>query len=735
MHRAFHGLCSTGTVDLTRSLVMIRHAISFSSGIRALRHIRFFLGVDSVSPPRIMKSSEIDATCVLVWGRKENSKRPRDWADLHSLPVWFLEDGFIRSSSENPHSRTTYSLVMDDVGVYYDANCTNRLENFLNEDDETFAQTYDQEIEAYTQRCLAKLRQNRITKYNFCRDFEVPASWYDNVLPMDTSKRRVVLVVDQTYDDASVTHGCMSKDDFIDMLDSAIAENPDSHIVVKTHPDVTAGLKKGYLSEVARSRGIEVLSTPANSLSVIEHCERVYVGTSQMGFEALLCGKAVSVFGLPFYAGWGATDDRKTIPRRKRKRTVEQLFFAAYDWYTRYVNPVTAERWTLEQCLDHIVLQKKEFERNAREFHAIGITPWKRKYVSQFLRSPNGSVSYHSSSGSLSSSLQRSAESALLTWSYRDQHMRALRGTSSGLSGPVRPIYRIEDGFLRGRGLGSDYTAPQSLVIDSGGLYFNPQQASDLECLLNTHDCSLAQIQRATRLKKLIISAGLSKYNVGSNSENSVFANAQTQKQGQAIESNRNILIVGQVENDASLRYGCSDIATNSQLITVVRAGNPDACIAFKPHPDVVAGNRTGVVDEEVLANNVDVVCQDINIISCIEQCDEVHTMTSLSGFEALMRGKSVVTYGLPFYAGWGLTRDHRTISRRTRNRTLEELIYCVLIAYPKYLDISTGEFITPEDLVTSLCDTSHMKNKNITWPERQLLKVKNVYKGLSYAP
>jgi len=53
--------------------------------------------------------------------------------------------------------------------------------------------------------------------------------------------------------------------------------------------------------------------------------------------------------------------------------------------------------------------------------------------------------------------------------------------------------------------------------------------------------------------------------------------------------------------------------------------------------------------------------------------------MTSLSGFEALLRDKKVVTYGSPFYAGWGLTEDHAVTERRCRRRTLEELIYLAL--------------------------------------------------------
>ena len=41
--------------------------------------------------------------------------------------------------------------------------------------------------------------------------------------------------------------------------------------------------------------------------------DAVYVVTSTMGFEALLVGKPVTTFGVPWYAGWGVTDDRVTF--------------------------------------------------------------------------------------------------------------------------------------------------------------------------------------------------------------------------------------------------------------------------------------------------------------------------------------------------------------------------------------------------------------------------------------
>lgn len=91
-------------------------------------------------------------------------------------------------------------------------------------------------------------------------------------------------------------------------------------------------------------------------------------------------------------------------------------------------------------------------------------------------------------------------------------------------------------------------------------------------------------------------------------------------------------------------------------------------------NPRVVFGNSLGIVDE-------------------------VHTLTSLTGFEALLRGIEVHAYGGPFYAGWGLTNDRIDFPRRKAGLSLEELIAGTLILYPSYYDWQTKGFCTPEDI------------------------------------
>ena len=86
-------------------------------------------------------------------------------------------------------------------------------------------------------------------------------------------------------------------------------------------------------------------------------------------------------------------------------------------------------------------------------------------------------------------------------------------------------------------------------------------------------------------------------------------------------------------------------------------------------------------------------------------QVDEVHTLTSLTGFEALLRGVKVTCYGNPFYAGWGLTADKNQITRRVRKLKLDELVAGALILYPTYISRVTDAFTTPERAVEELAE------------------------------
>lgn len=272
-------------------------------------------------------------------------------------------------------------------------------------------------------------------------------------------------------------------------------------------------------------------------------------------------------------------------------------------------------------------------------------------------------------------------------------------------------IFRVEDGFIRSVGLGSDLTQPYSLVIDSRGIYFDPTQESDLEYMLQNSSFDDMLIQRAKKLRSYLLEKKISKYNLY---ENKIVKTPKGKKV---------IVVPGQVEDDASIKFGAQGM-TNLKLLQEVRSTNRDAYIIYKPHPDVLVGNRIGDIDETIALQYANRVITEYGIDSVLEFCDEVHTMTSLVGFEALMREKKVITYGSPFYSGWGLTIDKKLQKRRRRKLTIDELVAVVFLNYPKYISPKTLLVCKVEEMLEEM--TEEKKKYDNSWLFRMKIKLRN---------
>lgn len=640
----------------------------FSRGLAKLPGLTTFVGCEGlVFQPSAREARSLDA--VIGWGHKPTARRAREFARAHGVPYLALEDGFLRSVGIGA-KEAPLSLVLDDVGIYYDAGEPSRIERWLAEDS---AELTDPALLERARRCRARIVESDLSKYNLA----------PHVLPPELEKGDPYVVVgDQTFDDASVTLGASDARTFTRMLERARDEHPGARIVVKVHPETLLGRKRGYLAELTRDSGAIWVGdvSPQRLLSRAKH---VYVCTSQLGFDALLAGVKVSCFGAPFYAGWGLTQDHVQVPRRGRTRSLDELVAAALLLYPRYVDPFTGERTEVETVIEHLALQRRLLCENRRNFVCFGFSAWKRPFVRRYLAARGGSVSF-------ARKVERArcdADSTLVVWASKLTPALERFSEQEKL-----PLWRMEDGFLRSVGLGSDLTAPGSLVLDRQGIYYDPRTPSDLEELLLTSEFSEEELKRARALRERIVQAGISKYNNTAGHDLKL-----SPAPGQRV-----VLVVGQVDDDASVRLGSPLVRSNRELLRAVRAERKDAYLVYKPHPDVESGNRRGAV-EATQRPPYDAIVRNTPLAACLESVHEVHTMTSLVGFEALLRGLPVTTYGQPFYAGWGLTEDRSALSRRQRRHSLDELVAGALLRYPRYYNFDAQSFCTAEQMVAEL--------------------------------
>ena len=662
-------------------------------------------------PEKISVGHQGKESSVLGWGYKRSGQRALALAQKSPVHTALLiEDGFLRSVGLGVEGYPPLSLVVDDLGIYYDASKPSRLENLILDNGalEPFLED--------AKRAIALITEHHLSKYN-----HVKAGWPAH-LEIDESKKQV-LVIDQTAGDMALVYGGVTPETFEAMITAAKAENPEADIWVKIHPDVLAGKKKGHLTGLLDGDNIRILSENINPISLLEKMDRVYTATSQMGFEALMLGKEVVTFGLSWYAGWGITDDRHAKiqalqqAERRKDRTLEELFAAAYLRYCRYLNPFTKERGDIFDLLKYFVMAKERAILLEGEILCVGLSWWKKRIIKPFLTTYNNKVHFFKTLKACelySQNHPKPNELKVMIWGQKYPQV-AKWATEVGI-----PLLRMEDGFIRSVGLGSNLVPPLSLVIDDRGIYFDARTPSRLEDLLQHHSFNDAELEMADCLISNLIEKHIGKYNVGSGGVTLPNPRPETV-----------ILIPGQVEEDASIRFGSERIKTNLELVQAVRKENPKAYLIYKPHPDVVSGNRKAITTIEDARKYVDDVVIHADILSCIQAVDEVHTMTSLSGFEALLRKKKVTCYGAPFYSGWGLTTDKQLVNRRTRTLTLAELVAGSMLLYPTYINPETGELM---DALTALTVLEAMRKERHSeikthWLERKWNQLRALYR------
>ncbi|MGR3804722.1 capsular polysaccharide biosynthesis protein [Marinibacterium profundimaris] len=623
---------------------------AYNGGFFTSRRIRRILTLSGYSLPLGLPGPD-DA--VVTWGASPTSHRGRAVADRRGVPVVTVEDAWLRSLFPGRSGEPPLGLLIDHAGVHFDPAQPSDLETLL-----ASHPLDDTALLNRARDAITRIQNAHLTKYSAVDpDEPVPPPGY-------------VLVIDQTRGDASVNASKGDRARFLEMLFVAQEEHPGARIVIKTHPETAQGHRPGHYGPQDTNDRISLYTRPCSPWPLLESAIAVYTLSSQMGFEAILAGHRPRVFGHPFYAGWGLTDEENPLPRRQRRLTRAQLFTAAMLLYPRWYDPYRDRLCTLEDLLATLEARARAWREDRHGWVASGMRLWKRAPLQKvfgqyrkirFMDDPEAA---------------RRSGRPWMIWAGKS-------------SEATQEAMYVEDGFLRSRGLGAALVPPLSLVVDDQGIYYDPTRPSRLETLIHEASCELRADQRlrTERLIATLTGAGLSKYNLAGDLPD--------------LPPGHRILVPGQVEDDASIRLGTDRISTNLGLLSAVRAARPDAVLIYKPHPDVEAGLRPGAIEAEAIA---DVVLRSADPAALLGAVDEVWTMTSLLGFEALLRGVPVTTLGAPFYAGWGLTTDlGRVPVRRGVRPDLLQLTHAVLIDYPRYFDPVTGTACPPEVVVDRL--------------------------------
>ncbi|WP_309704434.1 MULTISPECIES: beta-3-deoxy-D-manno-oct-2-ulosonic acid transferase [unclassified Sphingomonas] len=364
-----------------------------------------------------------------------------------------------------------------------------------------------------------------------------------------------------------------------------------------------------------------------------------------------------------------------------RERTGNHLLRA------RYRDPFTGADANIETVIAQLALWRRVFDANRGIVAACGISWWKRREITRFLWSPGKRLRFMRSEERAIAHASR-VGGAVAVWPSRISAGMPRRAEAAGV-----PLIRVEDGFVRSIGLGSDMVPPSSVTVDRRGIHYDPARPSDLEALLASQQWSPALLEQARVLRTNIVAARISKYAGGGGHD---FPERQSER--------RLILVPGQVSDDMSVRLGGGGLSDNLELLRRARSLEPEAEIWFRPHPDVDAGHRKGGVPDSDVLTVANRVVRGGGMAELLDRVDGVHVLTSLTGFEALMRDRDVTCHGMPFYAGWGLTRDLLPCPpRRGRMLTLDQLVATVLILYPRYLDPVTGLPCGPETLISRM--------------------------------
>lgn len=249
---------------------------------------------------------------IYIWGYKAPDFFI-EYIRAQNLDVFFLEDGFIRSTPDDESGAPPLSIVMDSQAPYFDTTRPNDLTDLI----ANFDFTQDGYDEALAQEVLDYYVSHRVSKYNH--------QPYVDVVPIYGIKNKNrILVLGQVSHDDSLKYGGGIGINLLDVVNKAIEENPNAQIIVKPHPMT---LDDFSMINALTKLDCLILTQSIHLVDAFETIDHVYTITSLGGFEALLRGKKVTVLGRPFYHDWTETSE---LEGQHLKRHLLYLTYCLY---------------------------------------------------------------------------------------------------------------------------------------------------------------------------------------------------------------------------------------------------------------------------------------------------------------------------------------------------------------------------------------------------------------------
>ncbi|MGG4167069.1 hypothetical protein ABEW00_06250 [Rossellomorea vietnamensis] len=644
------------------------------------------------------KIDQWDDVDTYIYGSNYDQKLARSVANK-SVRIFEVLPGF-SSVGISPPNKIISSVIINQLTGEQDNTNEKNLINHLN----NYDFLSDSELMNRARAAIKRIKDNRISVNIY------PGSNTVEEFNTISSLKNVLVIGDSSI-------GMDAKDRITNenLVWMAKLENPAANIIYL--PPLKELLEFNIENYSSIKFLAEIIKEPINLPDIINWVAEVYVNNDPAGFEAILNEVPVTVFGTPFYAGWGLTKDRKKLGDRERTLTMEELFAGSFINFARHVHPFTKEPTTLEKTLDILPVIKsvENSKKNHEEIANYKITSLKT--INQVVENSKEDVAVVDSHGSdIDSNFEVKIESdtrigvlskgiqvipnlnsfiggeliynptkqkgnldLIVGWGKKPSARKAIEFSKKHRI----PYIALEDGFLRSMGLGVDGSPPLSLCVDDVGIYYDATQPSRLENLLNSQGWENPSLMgKAEKALAAIKENYLSKYNHAPMLKKDFFQNHHRER----------VLVVDQTLGDMSIELGLANRESFVNMYRKAKEENPAADIFVKTHPDVISGKKQGNISFKDVDSETTFIYEDCNPLSLLEHVDKVYVVTSQFGFEALMLNKEVHCFGMPFYAGWGLTSDRLKTGRRSQKRSFIEVFAAAYLIYPRYLNPSTGD-------------------------------------------